>query len=107
MLQSFALLLCCLCRILAASSSPQVFKFPDGSAYRGPVKDGKMSGQGMWRSASGDTYEGGFSQDAFEGIGRLTNAQTGNSYSGEFKAGQYDGVGTYYYEDGRAEVFCI
>jgi|AntAceMinimDraft_5_1070358.scaffolds.fasta_scaffold183751_1 hypothetical protein len=103
--RAFPLLLGRLCWVAIAASSPaQVFKFPDGSAYRGSTKHGRLHGQGMWRSASGDMYEGGFERDAFEGKGRFMDAQTGNSYTGDFKAGQYDGVGTYRHGDGRAEV---
>ena len=81
---------------------PQVFRFPDGSMYRGGVLDGMQHGEGEWRSAEGDVYVGGFARGAFEGRGRYKDAR-GNVFVGDFRAGGYHGAGTYLHADGRAE----
>ena len=85
-----------------AAAAPQVFRFPDGSMYRGGVLDGMQHGEGEWRSAEGDVYVGGFARGAFEGSGRYKDAR-GNVFIGDFRAGSYHGAGTYLYADGRAE----
>lgn len=85
-----------------AAPPPQVFRFPDGSMYRGGVLDGMQHGEGEWRSAEGDVYVGGFARGAFEGRGRYKDAR-GNVFIGDFRAGSYHGAGTYLYADGRAE----
>ena len=79
------------------------FKFPDGSSYVGETKDGRICGEGEWRSAAGDVYCGAFVDDVFHGLGKYTDAN-GNILSGTFQNGAMDGAGTYLYADGRADV---
>ena len=43
------------------------FKFPDSSSYHGETKDGRICGEGEWRSAAGDLYCGEFVDDVFHG----------------------------------------
>ena len=80
----------------------QTFRFPDGSSYRGGVKDGMQHGMGEYRSVQGDVYVGEFSCGTYEGPGKHAD-DLGNVYQGEFSAGVFDGVGTYTHADGRAE----
>ncbi|KAK3260545.1 hypothetical protein CYMTET_30496 [Cymbomonas tetramitiformis] len=79
------------------------FKLPDGSEYYGETRDGRICGQGAWRSAAGETYVGDWMHDQFHGHGRYTDAD-GNTVEGGFEQGVLNGVGTYHYADGRAEV---
>eukprot|EP00238_Polyblepharides_amylifera_P010875 CAMPEP_0196587822 /NCGR_PEP_ID=MMETSP1081-20130531/58701_1 /TAXON_ID=36882 /ORGANISM="Pyramimonas amylifera, Strain CCMP720" /LENGTH=164 /DNA_ID=CAMNT_0041910117 /DNA_START=73 /DNA_END=564 /DNA_ORIENTATION=- len=79
------------------------FRFPDGSTYCGEIGDGRLNGQGEWRSGQGESYVGSFVNDAFEGRGCYTE-DSGNKFVGVFKSGAYEGPGTYFYADGRAEV---
>ena len=90
---------------LAITAPPQTFRFPDGSLYRGGVKDGMQDGLGEWRSAEGDVYLGSFVGGVFEGHGRHADSR-GNCYEGEFSRGAFHGLGTYFYADGRAEC-CV
>ena len=86
----------------APAAPPRVYKFPDGSIYRGGVLDGMQHGQGEWRSADGDAYVGEFARGVFEGRGQYTDGK-GNVYEGGFLGGVFHGKGTYKYADGRAE----
>eukprot|EP00241_Pyramimonas_parkeae_P020263 CAMPEP_0114318708 /NCGR_PEP_ID=MMETSP0059-20121206/24805_1 /TAXON_ID=36894 /ORGANISM="Pyramimonas parkeae, Strain CCMP726" /LENGTH=148 /DNA_ID=CAMNT_0001445573 /DNA_START=270 /DNA_END=712 /DNA_ORIENTATION=+ len=43
-----------------------VIKFPDGSTYSGEIDDdGRLNGQGEWRSSHGDSFVGEFEKDEF------------------------------------------
>ena len=84
------------------AGSPQTFKFPDGSMYRGGVQDGMQHGDGEWRSHDGDVYSGQFACGVFEGHGRYADSR-GNTYVGHFAGGAFHGPGTYAYADGRVE----
>jgi hypothetical protein len=85
------------------SQSPQVYSFPDGSQYRGDTLNGRICGQGEWRSARGEHYQGSFKDDQFHGFGRYEDVE-GSVFVGAFQNGMMHGVGTYVYHDGRADV---
>lgn len=90
--------------------------------YDGEWEFGKMSGEGMYRSASGWQYEGKFKDGKKHGFGKYTykdgsvyNGQfhedkkhglgvmlwvSGARYEGEFKQGKRHGQGAYFYPSG-------
>ena len=51
-----------------------------------PARGLDAQGKGMYRYANGDTYEGGFFNDKFEGKGKYCWASTGDVYEGHFHA---------------------
>lgn len=67
---------------------------PDGGRYYGPLKDGKLHGQGRLEWANGSVYEGGFAEGLMSGRGRL-RLPNGDTYEGELRDGMMSGRGRY------------
>jgi hypothetical protein len=67
-------------------------KVPDGSVYRGKLKDGRPDGIGFIRFANGNQYEGQFKDGASQGHGVATSV-LGDKYEGQWKNSQRNGVG--------------
>ena len=73
--------------------------YPDGSRYRGDVKEGKRHGQGALIRPDGTKYLGEWLDDRPHGQGTLTRAD-GKKYVGQWKAGKKHGQGTEVLADG-------
>ncbi len=67
---------------------------PDGTHYRGTLRNGKPQGQGTLTFANGDFYEGDFVNNKLTGKGTYSWA-TGDTYEGDFDNGQPTGIGTF------------
>lgn len=67
------------------------YYFFDGGYYFGNFEEGSFNGAGTYISFSGVEYEGGFSQDAFEGEGLLKMG--GASFEGAFRSDNRHGKG--------------
>ena len=61
--------------------------------YVGEFEDGLKSGYGKEDLRNGNTYEGQYKFDMFEGNGELKNLSTEYSYNGEFSKGLPNGYG--------------
>ena len=53
-----------------------------------------MHGWGEWKNKLGDTYEGNFAINYFDGKGKYKYFFNKSSYEGEFKYSRYNGKGT-------------
>ena len=62
--------------------------------FRGSWKSNKMHGYGVFKWASGRTYEGNWAADLKSGVGVLT-FKGGNEYAGEFLNDKREGYGYY------------
>ena len=58
-----------------------VYKWPDGSIYKGNYKGGKFHGQGVWTGSIGRSYEGEYVEGLEEGFGIL-RLLDGSKYEG-------------------------
>ena len=94
-----ALLLCGLFALPALAQSAPSAVTPDGGSYYGPLRNGRMHGQGRIEWTSGTRYEGAFVDGMFEGRGRHENPD-GEVYEGDFSKGEFTGRGTYRRRDG-------
>lgn len=65
--------------------------YPDGSAYRGQMREGLRHGRGTWEHSAG-FFSGNWRDDQFCGHGVQMYAD-GRRYSGQFSKGQYHGDG--------------
>ena len=92
-----------LCALLAASAVAQPKPdalTPDGGRYFGPLREGKLHGQGRLEWANGSSYQGGFADGLMSGRGRLRFGN-GDVYEGEMRDGMMHGQGELAYKDGR------
>jgi hypothetical protein len=92
-----------LCALLAATALAQPKPdalTPDGGRYYGPLRDGKLHGQGRIEWANDSVYEGGFVDGLMSGRGKVRWA-SGQAYEGEFRNGMLSGQGEITYPDGR------
>jgi len=101
--------------LTACSNSSDFRRLPDGSEYRGELRDGllhdrgeiswpngdhyqgeffagKVQGKGVLTRANGDRLSGHFVDGVLQGFGEHENAD-GDIYRGEFKDGEYHGLG--------------
>jgi hypothetical protein len=72
---------------------------PDGARYYGPLRNGKLHGEGKLTWANGTIYEGGFADGLMAGRGKVRWAN-GQAYEGEFRDGMMDGRGRMTTPDG-------
>lgn len=72
--------------------------FEDGVYFTGRIEDGKMK-RGTLRLKTGNTYEGSFSDDLFEGKGTL-RFKDGRMYTGDFVKDKMEGRGVFMWVDG-------
>ena len=92
-----------LCALLAAPAVAQTRPdalTPDGGRYFGPLRNGKLHGQGRIEWGNGSVYEGGFADGLMSGRGKVRWA-SGQAYEGEFRDGMLSGQGEITYPDGR------
>ena len=81
---------------LAAPALAQVegeLRYPDGTLYKGTLKDGVPDGRGYFRFPNGTQYEGEVRMGERTGMGEALYAN-GNDYKGEFRNGKRNGTGT-------------
>jgi hypothetical protein len=74
----------------------------DGSEYTGEKMHGRRHGQGVYKSAFGDVYEGEFKDDQYHGHGMLV-FQSKATYNGQWFNGMRHGQGIYIYPDGKTK----
>ncbi len=77
-----------------------VYKFRDGSVYRGNFLKGKLHGYGKLQYANGAVYEGEWKMDLKSGKG-VMSLTSGDQYSGNFKDDKFWGKGIYRYKTGE------
>lgn len=77
----------------------QTHTYPDGSKYKGELKDGKRHGQGAWLRPDGTKYIGQWFNDRPEGQGTITWPD-GKKYVGQWKNGKRHGQGAEISADG-------
>ena len=99
-MRTAAFLLCALLAATALAQSKPDALTPDGGRYYGPLRDGKLHGQGRLEWANGSVYEGGFADGMMSGRGKVRWA-SGQAYEGEFRDGMLSGQGDITYPDGR------
>ena len=75
------------------------FTFPNGTKYKGELKDGKPNGQGTSAFPDGGKYEGEYKDGKKDGQGTYTWSD-GDKYEGEYKDGEMWN-GTLYDKDGN------
>jgi hypothetical protein len=76
------------------------YTFNDGAVYEGEMKDGKITGWGVYVSALGDKYEGNFVDGLLHGEGTFIDA-AGMELKGTWKHGVLHGDGEYKDSDHR------
>jgi len=76
---------------------------PDGSVYRGELKNGLLDGQGRLEWPDGNIYEGEFLAGQIDGRG-VFKYSTGEYYEGNFLAGARHGSGRLVTPDGETFV---
>jgi hypothetical protein len=97
-----ALLICALLAgpVLAQPAAPKPDALtPDGARYYGPLRNGKLHGEGKLTWANGTVYEGGLADGLMSGRGKVRWAN-GQAYEGEFRDGMMDGRGRMTTPDG-------
>ena len=67
----------------------------DSAKYEGQFYKDKKCGKGKIVFNSGDTYEGGFENNKFNGEGHYIWKKNGHEYIGEYLNGQFNGKGIY------------
>ena len=75
----------------AARAATHTVRLPDGGLYRGPLRGGKLHGQGRIDWDGGRSYVGTFVDGYMQGHGKLTGP--GYVYVGQFKRGNLHGKG--------------
>lgn len=81
------------------------FVFPNGDRYEGEYvqEDGSIirSGRGIHTTKDGSIYDGEWSNDKMNGVGKLTH-HSGACYAGEFVNNQFHGRGLYTWPNGSS-----
>ncbi len=72
-------------------AAPHTVSLPDGGTYRGPLRNGKLHGQGRIDWDGGRSYVGSFVDGYMEGRGKLVGP--GYTYEGHLRRGNIDGHG--------------
>ncbi|CAI2371128.1 unnamed protein product [Moneuplotes crassus] len=67
--------------------------YPDGTFYKGQLKQGEYHGKGSLYLSNGAKYEGGFEEGKYHGKGTLTSKE-GTVYEGKWVRGKKHGYGT-------------
>lgn len=82
-------------------SGKGIFLFNDGSRYEGEFLLGFMSGRGKLEFSDGRIYEGDFVQNRMEGQGSCTWPE-GDHYTGSFENNMMHGPGHFYWAGGNS-----
>ena len=76
-------------------------KFNDGRSYKGPIKQGTLTGDNVvFTYSNGDTFQGSFENDHFS-KGKYTVKKTGEYFIGSFETNGQPYKGTWYESMGR------
>jgi len=93
MIQS-RLIIIVLSLLIAACQKPIIIApdavLPDGSVYKGDIKDGKFHGQGKLVFAEGGYFKGSFAKGVQHGLGVLVDV-SGSRFEGRFVNGRMNG----------------
>lgn len=81
-------------------NSNGIYKSESGEKYEGNFKNKKKDGYGTLYWTNGSKYEGKWENDNFNGQGTLYYANGNKKYKGNYKEGKREGKGIFYYEDG-------
>jgi hypothetical protein len=73
--------------------------YSTGDSFEGFWKEGKKSGQGLYRFRNGGSYLGNFFEDSPSGVGKRVYS-SGNFYEGNFVAGKKSGNGIMTFKNG-------
>ena len=73
--------------------------FDNGDIFTGQFHEGKKHGQGVLKTQSNRTYDGGWANDVPHGFG-ISTFPNGKIYTGEYKKGRPFGKGQWTYSDG-------
>ncbi len=88
-------------RFAGSPAEQQVEKrLPDGSTYRGEMRNGNLHGYGVLVFRDGERYEGYFVDGQKHGTG-LTSFSNGEQYKGEWRQNKKNGFGSYIFPDGE------
>jgi len=79
----------------SAKKGPRFEDYGDMGTYDGELVDGLRQGEGKMSYDSGNSYEGDFSNDKFDGNRGLYRWSDGTEYEGSWKAGAFNGIGIY------------
>jgi hypothetical protein len=69
--------------------------FGDGAVYKGNMKDGRIQGQGEYRSALGEILLGNFVDGVLDGKDNYRENAAGEKFKGEFDMGEINNYGIY------------
>ena len=81
-------------------SGEGMFKFNSGSMYVGYYLHAIRNGFGIYSYTDGSKYSGTFLDGDFHGLGRYS-FDNGDLFVGEYRKGKRNGYGVYFYEDGE------
>jgi LysM repeat protein len=73
--------------------------YPDGSRYEGDWKAGNSHGFGILSFPDGSKYEGSWNKGKYHGKG-IYSTSSGAKYDGDWQLGKYHGIGTFVWPDG-------
>ena len=88
---------------IGADGKPMFKDHGDWGSYNGTYDGSKRHGQGKMTYESGNTYEGSFVSDKFEGDKGIYHWADGDEYEGSWKDGERHGVGIFRSADGTVE----
>ena len=71
----------------------------NNSKYEGEFRKDKKCGKGKIKFESGDTYEGDFNDNKFNGYGHYKWFKNGHEYKGNYLNGKFHGEGFYQWEE--------
>ena len=87
-----------------ADGKPLFKDYGDWGSYDGVVdENGKRQGEGKMKYNSGNSYEGGFVDDKFDGEKGTYKWVDGDEYVGSWKDGERNGTGSFTKADGSVE----
>jgi len=82
---------------------PRFEDFGDMGTYEGELLNGLRQGEGKMWYDSGNSYEGDFTNDKFDGNRGLYRWSDGAKYEGSWKAGSFDGIGIFHSAAGSVD----
>jgi len=73
--------------------------FNDGTTYEGELLNSEFKGHGIMKWINGVEFEGNFNGLTLIGFGKLKDNNSGDSYEGNFDNNYFNGYGTYSFSD--------